>query len=129
MQRENWVFTYHGKALAEAAQKKVAFHTARLEWWNVKKVQVTATIRSEGIEIDEKIALTYSNPKARDYDRGGEILIRNDLRSQLAECFQKLAYHTEKCDDYDAWIQALSANPEQFLELHIDDWLFFFGRN
>lgn len=129
MQREKWVFTYTGQALAEATAKKIAFHTERLEWWKVKKAEVTATIRAEGIEVDEKIALTYSNPKARDYDRGGEILIRNDLRSQLAECFQKLAHHTELRDDYDAWLQALSANPEQLLELHIDDWLFFFGRN
>jgi len=60
MQREKWVFTYTGQSLAEATAKKIAFHTKRLEWWKAKKAEVTATIRAEGIAVDEKIALTYS---------------------------------------------------------------------
>lgn len=129
MQREKWSFTYSGQTLAEAAKAKIAYHTDRLDWWKVKKNEVTATIRSDGIEIDEKIALDYSNPKARDWDRGGEILVRNDLRKQLAECFQKLSDHANSIEEYSAWLQALTANPTQSFELDIQDWLFFFGRS
>lgn len=129
MQREKWAFAYTGQTLAEAAKTKIAYHTERLDWWKTKKDEVTATIRSDGIEVDEKIALDYTNPKARDWDRGGEILVRNDLRKQLAECFQKLAEHANSIEEYGAWLQALTANPSQSFELDIQDWLFFFGRS
>lgn len=52
--------------------------------WKAKREELLVTIRSEGIEVDEKIVLAYSNPKARDWDRGAEIMIRNDLRKDLA---------------------------------------------
>lgn len=128
MQRAYWAFIYTGEALAEAARIKISYHSESLEWWKAKKAEVTATIRSDGIEVDEKIALDYSNPTARDWDRGGEILARNDLRKQLAECFEKLADHSNSIDDYNAWLQALTANPEQTFDLDIQDWQFFFGR-
>lgn len=126
MKREEWIFNYTGHALADAARAKIEHHSGRLDWWKRKKNEVTATIRSEGIEIDEKIALEYSNPKARDWDRGGEVLIRNDLRKQLAECFDKLSYHAGIISEYEAWFQTLSAHPEQQFQLDINDWLFFF---
>lgn len=37
--------------------------------------------------------------------------------------------HTEQRDTYDGWKQVLEANPEDRVELDIDDWLFFFGRD
>ncbi|MCX7175456.1 MAG: hypothetical protein NT159_16325 [Proteobacteria bacterium] len=129
MQRETWKFDYTAGKLAEAAQSKIAYHQGHLNLWKAKREELLVTIRSEGIEVDEKIVLAYSNPKARDWDRGGEIMIRNDLRKDLAECFQKLAYHTEQRDTYDGWKQVLEANPEDRVELDIDDWLFFFGRD
>ena len=129
MLRDNWKFEYASVDLARAATAKIAFHDEQLAFWKAKREEVVATIRSEGIEVDEKIALTYHNPKARDWDRGGEILVRNDLRKELAECFQKLAYHTELRDTYDGWKQVLEANPNQRQALDISDWLFFFGRD
>jgi hypothetical protein len=129
MLRDQWKFAYTAEALAEAARRKISTHTERLEWWKTKKEEVTATIRSEGIEIDEKIALAYTNPKARDWDQGGEVLIRNDLRKQLAECYAKLEYHTGQVHEYDAWSQTLTANRTATLELDITDWLFFFGND
>jgi hypothetical protein len=129
MQRNEWKFAYEANALADAAQSKIAYHAEHLEFWKRKREEVMATIRDEGIEINEKIALAYSNPKARDWDRGGEIVIRNDLRKALAETFEKLAYHTEERDTYDGWQQVLRANPDATLKLDIQDWLFFFGRD
>lgn len=129
MQRDDWTFAYTAAQLAEAARTKVVYHDEHLAFWKAKREELMATIRSEGIEINEKIALGYSNPKMRDWDRGGEIMIRNDLRKGLAETFEKLAYHTGKRDTYDGWEQVLRGNPDTTHELDIEDWLFFFGRD
>jgi hypothetical protein len=129
MQREQWKFDYTATKLSAAAKAKIAYHEQQLDFWKAKREEVITTIRAEGIEVDEKLVLAHSNPKARDWDRGGEILIRNDLRKVLAECYQKLAYHTEERDTYDGWRQVLEANPENRLSLEIDDWLFFFGKD
>ncbi len=129
MQRNEWKFQYVAQRLAEAVRIKIDYHADHLSFWMKKREELMATIRSEGIEISEKIAIGYVHPKARDWDRGGEIMIRNDLKKGLTETFEKLAYHTGKRDTYDGWAQVLSANPESTLHLDIDDWLFFFGRD
>lgn len=129
MQKEQWKFEYTAARVAEAAGAKIDFHQGHLDFWKKKREEIVARIRAEGIEVDEKIVLAHSNPKARDWDRGGEIMIRNDLRKDLAECFRKLAYHMELRDSFDGWRQVLNANPELRLPLDIEDWLYFFGRD
>ena len=57
MQRTDWKFDYTATKLGEAAQAKINWHTDRLEWWKTKKDQVFATIRKEGLEVDEKISM------------------------------------------------------------------------
>ena len=88
-----------------------------------------ANIKDDGIAVQEKIALSFSNAKARDFERGGEIVIRDDLRKALTETYDNLKYHTKRRDIYDGWEQVLRANPANSLSLHINDWLFFFGRD
>ena len=88
-----------------------------------------ATIRAEGLEIDEKIVLDYHSPKSRDWQRGAEAMIRNDLQKDLAECLEKLKWHTDKLEQYAGWQQVLEANPESRQSLDIEDWLFFFAKN
>jgi len=129
MQREEWKFDYTAAKLAEGAGIKISHHDERLDFWKRKRDEVIATIREEGIEVDEKVVLAYTSPKTRDWDNGGEILVRNDLRKHLGECFKKLSYHTERRDTYDGWKQVLDANPENRVALDINDWLFFFGRD
>ena len=129
MLRQDWGFDYTATKLAEAADQKKAFHQERLAWWKAKRVEVMTTIRAEGLEIDEKIALEYRNPKSRDWDRGSQVMVRNDLQKDLSECLEKLGYHTQQVQQYDGWQQVLAANPEARVKLDIDDWLFFFGRN
>ncbi|WP_156822050.1 hypothetical protein [Azoarcus sp. KH32C] len=128
MLRNEWKFAYTAAKLAEAAHTKLDHHDQRIAFWKAKKDEVMALIRSEGLEIDEKIVLQYSSPKARDWERGAQVMVRNDLSTDLDECVKKLAWHTDKRKDYDGWLQALSAAPEERHELDIDDWLFFFGR-
>ncbi len=129
MLREDWEFSYQAAKVAMAAKAKISHHESRLDFWKKAREDIIARIRSEGIEVDEKIVLLYSNPKHRDWDQAGEVMIRNDLRKELVECYKKLAYHTGRRDGYDGWAQVLDANPESSLALDIDDWLFFFGRD
>ena len=129
MLRDHWQFDYSAAQLTEATQAQIAHHQERIQFWRITKDQVIATIRAEGIEVDEKLVLAYASPKSRDWEDGGEIMIRNDLRKRLAECFKKLAYHTGWRDTYFGWKQLLDANPESRMPLEIDDWLFFFGKD
>lgn len=128
MRREEWRFEYTANNLAAAAEKKIKFHAERLEWWKSKRHEVMDKIRSEGIEIDEKISLAYLSPKSRDWAQSTQVTIRDDLRNNLSECQEKLAHHTQKQHEYVGWQQILAANPEQRLRLDIHDWLFFFDR-
>lgn len=129
MLRKEWKFPYPAQELAAAAEGKLAYHDERIRWWSDKRAQVMATIRAEGIEVDERIALSHPSPKARDWERGAKVMVRNDLRDDLEECLEKLRWHTEQRRDYDGWLQALKANGDQRVELDIEDWLHFFGRN
>lgn len=128
MQRKEWKFDYTASKLAEAAKAKHLHHQERFEWWKEKRDQVMAEIRKDGLEIDEKIALEYVSPKRRDWEQGAQVTVRNDLKRDLNECLEKLAYHTGLMNDYHGWHQVLNANAEARLSLDHDDWLFFFGQ-
>jgi len=128
MQRNDWKFDYTAVRLAEAASERADYHRERLQFWRTTRDGVMTTIRSEGLEIDEKIVLAFSNPKSRDWDRGAELMIRNDLKKDLSECLEKLRWHTEKLEEYAGWQKMLDANPDSRHSLNIDDWLFFFAR-
>ena len=129
MLRKDWGFDYTANKLAEAAATKMVFHQERLDWWKTKRQEVMGTIRSEGLEIDEKLVMEFRSPKARDWDRSAQVLIRNDLQTDLSECLDKLSHHTQQVQQYDGWQQVLAANPEARVKLDIEDWLFFFARN
>ncbi|RZT92561.1 hypothetical protein [Rivibacter subsaxonicus] len=129
MMRKEWAFDYAAGTLAEAASKKLAFHHERLEFWKQSKDETMTTIRSEGLEIDEKLALGYRSPKSADWERGAKVVVRNDLRDRLDECLSKLSHHSDLIQQYDGWLQALLANPQARMQLDIEDWLFFFGKH
>lgn len=127
MLRNEWKFEYSAAKLADAASTRAARHRDRLEWWRARKDKVLETIRSEGLEIDEKIVLEFASPKSRDWQDGARVSVRNDLRNDLNECLKKLAYHTEQLASYTSWNEVLKANAESCLSLDHEDWQFFFG--
>jgi hypothetical protein len=128
MIRNTWKFDYSASIVNEASSKKLKFHQERFDWWHDKKEHIIAQIRQEGLEIDENIALEYISPKSRDWERGAQVTVRDDLRKDLNECLKKLAYHTDLIKDYQGWQQVLIANPEMILSLDHEDWQFFFGQ-
>jgi hypothetical protein len=128
MLRDTWKFGYSAQQIIEATNSKLTFHQERFNWWKDKKEQVITQIRAEGLEIDEAITLEYISPKSRDWERGAQVTVRDDLRKDLNECLKKLAYHTELINDFLGWQQVLTANPDAPLNLDHEDWRFFFGR-
>ena len=129
MLRDQWKFRYTAEQLAEAVQQKIQYHDERHAFWNGRREDIVTQIKADGIEVNEKSVLQYGSPKMRDYQQGGGIMIRNDLRKSLTEAYEKLAYHTGRKDTYDGWRQILTANSGLPLDLDINDWLFFFGRD
>ncbi len=129
MLRDQWKFRYTAEQLAEAVQQKIQYHDERHAFWNGRREDIVTQIKADGIEVNEKSVLQYATPEMRDYQQGGEIMIRNDLRKSLSEAYEKLSYHTERKDIYDGWRQILTANTALPLDLDINDWLFFFGRD
>jgi hypothetical protein len=127
MLRSDWEFEYTGAALAEAAKTKLEFHQERLAWWKEKRSAIMTQIRSEGLEINEKISLGFRSPKSRDWEGGAQVMIRNDLQKALNECQEKLSFHTGKINGYKGWYQMLTANPHARKGLDIQDWLYFFS--
>lgn len=123
MNRDSWQFTYRATVLCEAAKTKNAHHAERLQWWENKKTEIVERIKAEGIEIDESLANLTSNS----YQRGPTVQVRTDLMADLQECVGKTREHRGKAEEYDAWVQVLSAAGESGFALHNDDWLFFFG--
>lgn len=131
MNRASWKFTYTADKLLEAATAKKDFHAGRLDWWAGKRKETEALIRSEGIEIDESVAvgsLGYASSVSNSLHRGPSVNIRNDLVRDLSECVSKTQEHEAKIRDYGAWIQVLASQGQASLELQQDDWLFFFGK-
>ena len=128
MTRDKWVFKYVASQLTPAAQSKIDWHTERLAWWTSKKEQVLTTIRNEGLDVDEGIASQFSHPKSRDWDRGAQVVVRRDLQKHLEECLEKLQFHTRQLSEYSGWHQILIVHLEKAIELDIEDWLFFFGK-
>lgn len=109
MLRDKCTFSDDAKALAGTARTRPAFHEERLTWWKAKQNEDAFCIRSDGIEIDEKLICSFHNRKVR--DRDGKILIRADLRKQRAECFDKFVEQTARITSDHAREQAVAANP------------------
>jgi hypothetical protein len=121
--RMQWRFPYQAGALVVAATERREHHAGRLKWWEGKNQEVKATIRAEGIDIDESVSNMTSNAY-----RGSTVQIRADLARDLQECGDKVREHRAKVAEYDGWVEVLGSQMQTSIhELDHDDWLFFFS--
>jgi histidinol-phosphate/aromatic aminotransferase/cobyric acid decarboxylase-like protein len=125
--RDEWEFEYTASTLAKGATDQRAFRLGRVEWWKEAKAKVMAEVRESGLEISESVAAQISN-YATTAMNGPQISVRADLQKKLAECHGKIQSHQQAADEYDGWVQVLSANAEARLKLTQADWLYFFGK-
>lgn len=123
--RQNWRFPYTAATLEKAARKKAEHHGARLKWWSDKRNSVRETIKAEGLEFDESLADIASNSS---YSRQPSVGVRTDLLNDLRECNSKVREHDGKKNDYDAWVEVLSAQGTTAFELNVTDWIYFFSK-
>lgn len=131
MQRKEWHFNYTSQKLADAAAEKKLHHSKRLTWWQDKQSAVISEVREKGLEVNESIAAEYALSSfiaGGGVPRGAQIVVKDDYQVKLNECHQKIQHHSGRVEEYDGWLQMLAANPDQTVELDIDDWLFFFRK-
>lgn len=132
MKREQWEFSYSGKALYAAAMKKYRLHASRLKWWREQKKKVMAEVRSRGLTVEETIAAAYGTSNTynviKGIDQRAIITVDTRLQGKLNECASKIGLHSGRTGEYDSWCQVLRAHPKQSFYLNQDDYLFFFGK-
>ena len=123
MLRKDWKFYYNALDVLGAAKTKVSNHNERLQFWLNKHEEIKAKIKSEGIDFDDSLADIVSNS----YAGRGSISINDSLLKDHQECKQKIMEHRAKKHEYETWVKVLSTQQTGTLELHHDDWLFFWG--
>lgn len=131
MQRNEWKFEYQCRDLVAAAAAKKAHHEQRLAWWEEKQRAVIEEVKTRGLEVSESIAMQYQDSKAfigSSALRGAQLTVKNDYQVQLNECHTKISQHGNRAKEYDAWMQMLSARPDNHVTLDNEDWMFFFGK-
>jgi chromosome segregation ATPase len=124
MLRDEWEFQFSAAKLLEGAKAKKKHHEDRLEFWKSAKEKVMAEVKDSGIEVSESMA-------GSNYTKGAyapQVMVRADLQQKLTECHRKIDEHYGKAQTYQGWIEVLEANSNAALQLHSDDYLFFFGR-
>jgi hypothetical protein len=130
MARDGWRFTFTSAAVLAAAEKKVAHHQGRVDWWLAKRDEVLAKVRSEGIEIDESLAVEDGKwANTASYNRQPGAMIRQDLLEDIAECNNKVREHRAKVAGYEGWVELLGAPAGVPMELELEhaDWTYFFS--
>lgn len=125
MKRNEWSFEYTAATLAKAAEKKRDEHESKMNWWAAKETEVMARIKESGIEIHDSVAAGYGSAKTAGFSP--EVTIDGTMQRDLTECRQKVQANHKLAESYGGWVQVLTAAPEKRVELHHDDWLFFFG--
>lgn len=126
--RDEWEFEYTASDLAEGAARQKEFRLGRVKWWKEAKDQVMAEVKESGLEITESLAAALTNYSTQQM-AGPQVMVRADLQKKLTECHSKIQSHQWAADEYDGWVQVLSANPDARLKLTQADWLYFFGKS
>lgn len=124
--RDDWKFGYKAGELVAGATAQREFRLGRVKVWTQTKATLMAEIKETGLEITESLASQMSNYTTAGH--GPQITVKPELQKKLQECHTKIQSHQQAADEYDGWVQVLSARPEQLLELAYDDWLYFFGK-
>lgn len=133
MLRHEWSFSYSAVALRDAAIRQRTYREERIAVWEAKKAEVMKQIRESGISVDESVADQLYDNGAKYISntmsgRSPRITIDSTLQQDLSECVGKIRHHTEMRNQYDSWAQMLTANSTATLALHLEDWMFFFGK-
>ena len=126
--RDEWEFEYTASKLAKGAAAQQVFRLRRVAAWTAAKDKVMAEVKEGGIEITESVAAGMTNYTNSSTSFGPQIGINPAFQKKLAECHAKIQAHQQAADEYDGWVQVLTANSETRHKLTQSDWLYFFGK-
>lgn len=112
MERDRWKFTFSDKALAEATKKKIAYHSKRLQNWN--------------LELE----------KAQ--DKFKKTVVDEGIAQRLNRCASKVDKHKKMKQEYKAYLGAFETSAQDIVfdmnwrphsgrsfDLDMDDIVFF----
>lgn len=125
--RDEWLFNYPATELSEGAKKQKEYRLSRVDWWTKKKDELMLELKESGIEVTESIAAGISNYASSGIGKGPQVAIKPELQLKLTECHNKIVEHQQAADTYEGWVQVLTANSKNSMELTQADWLYFFG--
>lgn len=128
--RDKWTFSYSTEKLLAAATDKMEHALARQQWWEDKKTLTMASIKAEGITVDESLVEQYAASAMNTWSpRQTTVTIKPELLKDLNECISKIDEHKGRAKQYDAWKQVFTSQPPMAsYGLTQDDWMYFFGK-
>ena len=108
--RDEWEFEYTASKLAKGAAAQQVFRLRRVAAWTAAKDKVMAEVKEGGIEITESVAAGMTNYTNSSTSFGPQIGINPAFQKKLAECHAKIQAHQQAADEYDGWVQVLTAS-------------------
>lgn len=118
---KEWRFSYIAEKVAEGAATKLKIVMEKIAWWEIQKAELLKTAAGS-IVVEESLASNYTSA-----GRGPQVTVDYGLQTKLSECHNRLVALNLLRKQYDAWVQVLTANKTQTLQLDHEDWMFFFG--
>ncbi len=99
MSRRDWGFLYRGDALVSACDDRIAYHTARLAWWEAERDRAEADFRETGIEFRDR-EMTSGHRVDPVFDP--------EKQRRLGECREKVRSHTDDVREFRCYRAGLS---------------------
>ena len=130
--RVDWKFKYKAAALAVGAVAQKEFRLGRVKFWSDVKEEVLKKIGESGITVVQSAGAGRDNLKlsyAGTQTMGPRVQVDRVLEEQLQEAHHKVEEHRKAAAEFEGWIQCLTANPEQELDVTQEDWLYFFRKS
>ena len=116
MKRNEHLFQFNGKQIAEAARGEHEYHERRLDFWKGEQQKAIAIAKEAGVEVNE-------------YDVTGgkrvDVVIDPSVGQRLNECANKIQKHNSAADKFQIEAAAYGTQPERAYELHPDDIVYF----
>jgi hypothetical protein len=118
--RNTWEFRYRPSEVLDAAQKRLAHHKERLDWWQKEMSMAEKELKEKGFEYREEHR-----------SMGADLVIVGDpqLAKRVSDCRRKISEHQQSLNVHETWVRALRGKaerePKTDLILKIEDVVFF----
>lgn len=116
MKRNEHLFQFTGKQIADAAQAEHQYHCGRVDWWKKEQGNAIEKAKAAGVEV-------------REHDiTGGKavsVVLDPSVQSRLLDCSNKINSHRSAADQFQIQAAAYATQADRTYELHPDDIVYF----